>query len=109
MTPARPDLAAHETSKSRGSGPHHGHRRIIEVPPITCNELQHLFAALVAAPAGDLAHRLRWSLWRRRHPARARAAPTSSKPTDRDLGGPFGVPAVVAGPSAAWCRRCHSR
>jgi SRSO17 transposase len=40
---------------------------------LTCNELQHLFAALVAAPAGDLGHRLRWSLWRRRHQARARA------------------------------------
>ncbi len=34
MTPARPGLAAHETSKSKGSGPHHGHRRIIAVPPI---------------------------------------------------------------------------
>ena len=34
MTPARPELADHETSKSKGSGPHHGHRRIIAVPPI---------------------------------------------------------------------------
>jgi SRSO17 transposase len=40
--------------------------------PLTCNELQHLFAALVARPAGDLDHRLRWSAWRRRHQARAR-------------------------------------
>jgi hypothetical protein len=39
--------------------------------PLTCNELQHLFAALVARPAGDRAHRLRWSVWRRRHQARA--------------------------------------
>jgi peptidoglycan/LPS O-acetylase OafA/YrhL len=39
---------------------------------LTCNELQHLFAALVARPAGDVGHRLRWSLWRRRHQARAR-------------------------------------
>jgi SRSO17 transposase len=39
---------------------------------LTCNEIQHLFAALVARPAGDLGHRLRWSLWRRRHQARAR-------------------------------------
>jgi hypothetical protein len=29
--------------------------------PATCNEIQHLFAALVARPAGDLGHRLRWS------------------------------------------------
>jgi SRSO17 transposase len=39
---------------------------------LTCNEIQHLFAALVARPVSDLAHRLRWSVWRRRHQARAR-------------------------------------
>jgi SRSO17 transposase len=41
--------------------------------PLTCNEVQHLFACLVAAPVADTAHRLRWSAWRRRHQARARA------------------------------------
>jgi SRSO17 transposase len=40
---------------------------------LTCNEVQHLFATLLARPAGDLGHRLGWSLWRRRHQARARA------------------------------------
>jgi hypothetical protein len=40
---------------------------------LTCNEIQHLFAALVAAPVADTGHRLRWSWWRRRHQARARA------------------------------------
>jgi hypothetical protein len=40
--------------------------------PLTCNEVQHLFAALVARPSGDLGHRLRWSAWRRRHQARVR-------------------------------------
>jgi hypothetical protein len=40
--------------------------------PLTCNEIQHLFATLVARPVEDLSHRLRWSLWRRRHQARAR-------------------------------------
>ncbi len=39
---------------------------------LTCNELQHLFAALVIQPVADAAHRLRWSVWRRRHQARAR-------------------------------------
>jgi len=39
---------------------------------LTCNELQHLFAALVAMPIGDPAHWLGWSVWRRRHQARAR-------------------------------------
>ena len=41
---------------------------------LTCNELQHLFAALVAMPISDPAHRLGWSLWRRRHQARARTS-----------------------------------
>jgi hypothetical protein len=40
---------------------------------LTCNEIQHLFAALVAAPVADSGHRLRWSWWRRRQQARARA------------------------------------
>ena len=40
--------------------------------PLTCNEVQHLLATLVARPAGELGHRLRWSVWRRRHQARAR-------------------------------------
>jgi SRSO17 transposase len=39
---------------------------------LTCNEVQHLFAALIAAPTADTGHRLRWSLWRRRQQARAR-------------------------------------
>jgi SRSO17 transposase len=39
---------------------------------LTCNEVQRLFAALVIQPVADAAHRLRWSLWRRRHQARAR-------------------------------------
>src|SRR6266540_2080651 len=40
--------------------------------PMTCNEIQHLFAALAARPTREAGHRLRWSLWRRRHQARAR-------------------------------------
>ena len=39
---------------------------------LTCNEIQHLFAALVIRPVADAAHRLGWSMWRRRHQARAR-------------------------------------
>ena len=41
--------------------------------PLTCNEIQHLFATLVAVPVADRGHRLRWSWWRRRQQARARA------------------------------------
>jgi SRSO17 transposase len=40
--------------------------------PLTCNEIQRLFTALVVRPVLDTAHRLRWSTWRRRHQARAR-------------------------------------
>jgi hypothetical protein len=39
---------------------------------LTCNEVQHLFATLVVQPVADATQRLRWSLWRRRHQARAR-------------------------------------
>jgi hypothetical protein len=41
---------------------------------LTGNEIAHLFTALVLRPAGDALHRLRWSWWRRRHQARARAS-----------------------------------
>jgi hypothetical protein len=41
--------------------------------PLTGNEIQHLFTALTS-PVHDLAHRLRWSGWRRRHQARARSS-----------------------------------
>jgi len=41
--------------------------------PLTCNEIQHLFATLVAVPVAAAGHRLRWSWWRRHRQARARA------------------------------------
>jgi hypothetical protein len=47
---------------------------------LTCNEVQHLFAALAARPAGDLGHRWRWSLRRRRHRHAPAAATTDDKP-----------------------------
>ncbi len=40
--------------------------------PLTCNEIQHLFATLIARPVHETTHRMRWSQWRRRHQARAR-------------------------------------
>jgi hypothetical protein len=51
---------------------------------LTCNEIQHLFAALVAASIANTDHRLRWSWWRRRHQARARACHYAGKPTDHE-------------------------
>jgi SRSO17 transposase len=48
--------------------------------PLTCNEGQHLFATLVAAPAADPGHRLRWSWWRRRTKPALVPATTASKP-----------------------------
>ncbi|MFD7433905.1 IS701 family transposase [Streptomyces sp. NPDC059861] len=44
-----------------------------EPAPLTCSEIRCLFAAFIT-PARGLAHRLRWSDWRRRHQARARAS-----------------------------------
>ncbi len=44
-----------------------------ELAPLTCGEIQRLFAAF-AAPRRGLAHRLSWSRWRRRHQARARSS-----------------------------------
>jgi hypothetical protein len=40
--------------------------------PLTCNEVQHLFAVLLDGSAGQAGYRLRWSVWRRRHQERAR-------------------------------------
>ena len=43
-----------------------------DLNPLTCNEVQHLFATLIARPVHETTHRIRWSHWRRRHQARAR-------------------------------------
>jgi hypothetical protein len=43
-----------------------------ELIPLTGKQVSHLFVGLTARPLGQLAHRLRWSLWRRRHQAHAR-------------------------------------
>ena len=40
--------------------------------PLTRNEIAHLLATLIIAPAHSPAHRLHWSQWRRRHQHRAR-------------------------------------
>lgn len=42
--------------------------------PLTCNEIQRLFITLVVRPVREVAHRLAWSAWRRRHQARAQAS-----------------------------------
>ncbi|GAA1899609.1 IS701 family transposase [Streptomyces sodiiphilus] len=39
---------------------------------LTCNEIQHLFTTPAQPTHDPRSHRLRWSLWRRRHQARAR-------------------------------------
>jgi SRSO17 transposase len=51
---------------------HTRHPPLPELIPVTCNEVGHLFATLVARPMAAPAHRMRWSAWRRRHQARAR-------------------------------------
>ncbi len=42
--------------------------------PLTSNKIQRLFITLVVRPVHDTAHRLGWSNWRRRHPARSQAS-----------------------------------
>ncbi|MGW5667378.1 IS701 family transposase [Micromonospora sp. NPDC003776] len=41
---------------------------------LTVNEVRRLINAFIIRPIHELAHRLRWSQWRRRHQARARRA-----------------------------------
>lgn len=41
---------------------------------LTVNEIRHLINVLVIHPTRSIAHRLRWSNWRRQHQARARRA-----------------------------------
>jgi hypothetical protein len=45
-----------------------------DLVPLSCNEIQHLFIALVVQPLSTATHRLSWSDWRRRHQARSRAS-----------------------------------
>jgi hypothetical protein len=52
--------------------------------PLTCKDIQHLFAAQACRPVSDRGHQLRWSWWRRRQQARARAFHYRRKPTDRE-------------------------
>ncbi|WAL67696.1 IS701 family transposase [Amycolatopsis cynarae] len=42
--------------------------------PLTCNEVQHLFATIAITPTTNTAHRIRFSHWRRHHQNRARQA-----------------------------------
>lgn len=52
----------------------HAHRPgPADLTPLTCNEIQHLFLTVTVRPPTDLAHRLGWSDWRRRHQARSQA------------------------------------
>ncbi|SEE03526.1 SRSO17 transposase [Streptomyces sp. 2224.1] len=42
--------------------------------PLTCNEIQRLFNALIVRLVHDTSHRLDWSHWRRHHQARSQAS-----------------------------------
>ncbi|MGW0886266.1 IS701 family transposase [Streptomyces sp. NPDC002671] len=42
--------------------------------PLSCNEIQRLFITVAVQPLRDMAHRLGWSDWRRRHQQRSRAS-----------------------------------
>lgn len=51
----------------RGQGP-------ADLIPLSCNEIQRLFITVAVQPLHDVAHRLSWSDWRRRHQERSRAS-----------------------------------
>jgi hypothetical protein len=51
---------------------------------LTCNEVQHLSPPSSPSPVADTGHRWRWSLWRRRHQARARSCHYQRKPPSND-------------------------
>lgn len=51
--------------------------------PLTCNEIQRLFTALIISPAHDATYHLGWSDWRRRHQARAQASHYSRQAADQ--------------------------
>ncbi len=53
---------------------HEGHPSPDELIPLTCDEVQPLFITLVDRTVFDPVHRLRWSVWRRRHQARSQAS-----------------------------------
>lgn len=50
------------------------HPKPEELIPLTCNEIQRLFNTLVVRPVHDVARRLDWSHWRRRHQARSQSS-----------------------------------
>jgi hypothetical protein len=51
-----------------------GQSAVEDLIPLTFNEIRHLFAALIANVVHPIGHLLAWSIWRRRHQARARAS-----------------------------------
>lgn len=55
-----------------------------ELIPLTCNEIQHLFTALITKAVRPAAHHLAWSHWRRRHQARAGASHYRQQQAARD-------------------------
>ncbi|MFD4714228.1 IS701 family transposase [Streptomyces sp. NPDC058430] len=66
-------MLAHAFLAAVRADEHARHPAPDELIPLTCNEIQRLFTAFVQ-PMRDAVHRLRWSVWRRRHQARAQAS-----------------------------------
>ncbi|MFJ9589149.1 hypothetical protein [Streptomyces acidicola] len=54
-----------------------------ELTPITCHDIQRLFTTQIRQPNPGLGRRLRWTLWRRRHQARARTSHHRRQATQR--------------------------
>ncbi|MBT2444570.1 IS701 family transposase [Streptomyces sp. ISL-36] len=53
---------------------HARHPGPADLIPLSCNEIQRLFITVVVQPLHTMAHRLRWSDWRRHHQERSRTS-----------------------------------
>jgi hypothetical protein len=60
------------TATPSPTDPYHPARSADGPIRLTVNEIRHLFTTLVTTTIHTVQHRLHWSLWRRRHQARAR-------------------------------------
>ncbi|GGN30549.1 IS701 family transposase [Streptomyces fuscichromogenes] len=65
-------MLAHAFLAAVRADEHARHPAPEELIPLSCNEIQRVFVALVVRPVHDDAHWLSWSDWRRRHQARSR-------------------------------------
>ncbi|CCK24783.1 transposase [Streptomyces davaonensis JCM 4913] len=67
-------MLAHAFLAVAGADEHARHPGPADLVPLSCNEIQRLFITVAVQPLHDMAHRLGWSDWRRRHQERSRTS-----------------------------------